>query len=111
MALQKAITTNTGIEAIAYFKMRNVDLDYSGKNFNLVVEVYFSKATRDEGKLPLDIKYYNPCSGLDAVPPGSQTAKFDQFFSCSVMDSNGNAVHQSYEFLKTLEEFQGAEDI
>lgn len=111
MALQKTIETNNGINTTAYFRIEKINLDYVNKNFNIFVEVYFNKTIRESGKKPLFIQNYNMFSELEAIPLGIQIEKFDQFFSCSIMDTQGNVVHQAYEFLKSLNEFKDATDV
>jgi|GEM_PF-4288526 len=110
MALQKEITFDSGLETTAYYKVLAVGLDYTNKTFNVAVGVYLTKAARDAGKSPLQIQNYNGVA-IEMAPPDLPSPVFDEYFSCAAMDAGGNVVHQAYEFLKSLAEFQDAIDI
>lgn len=111
MALQKQIILDIGLETTAYFKIDAINLDYKNKQFIISLNTYLNKIARDENKQPIVIKYYNTHSDKNMAPPDSSSTNFDDYFSCAIMDNQGNAVSQAYKFLKTLDEFKYYEDI
>lgn len=111
MALQKDISLDIGLETKAYYKIDTISLDYNNKRFYISLNTYINKKARDDSKKPLVTKQYDALSEISMPPPNYQNGKFDLYFACDVMDQEGNAVKQAYTFLKTLNEFTGAEDI
>lgn len=111
MALQKDITLDIGLETKAYYKVDTISLDYKNKRFHISLSTYINKKARDDIKQPLLTKQYDANAGMGMFPLEYQNGKFDLYFSCAVMDIEGNTVKQAYAFLKTLDEFVGAEDI
>ncbi|KUO75720.1 MAG: hypothetical protein APF81_17745 [Desulfosporosinus sp. BRH_c37] len=111
MALQKEITLDIGLETTAYFKIDAINLDYKNKQFTISLNTYLNKKARDDNKQALTTKHYDAHSDKELVPPNHPSTNFDDYFSCSIMDKEGNVISQAYKFLKKLNEFEGCEDV
>ncbi len=94
MALSKDISTQYGVNA-SYWRVIDVRLNVANKFAEVLVGGYLSAEARADNKLPLQTLVFS-------VSPDGYDASFA---------TNENAIRQSYQHLKTLEQFQGATDV
>ena len=87
MALQMEYTNEYGLTTQAYIKID--DLIWKKENTMLRIEVFANKQARNEDKRPLEmiVEHFQPD-----------------------LNSLDNLVKQAYTYLKTLPEFENAED-
>ena len=97
MALQKAITLDNGYEA-NYWVVSNVEI-YKNTNTQISVLLYLNEQTKQDGKRNVYAKGYS-VSG----------EAWDTYFANTVLDT-ANPFKSAYDYLKTLDEFQGAIDV
>lgn len=90
MALQLEVETTIGVTAEkAYIR---IDTLFGSKQALILnVKSYFSQETYESGKEPFESKDYS--------------------FTPSVNDGSSNFIKQGYEHLKTLTEFENADDV
>ena len=98
MALIKSIVWNNLDVTTAYLK---VIKEGNSDNKQIVVAVYSCKKSRDEELQPL---YYIPVD-IDDEAHGTM------FCEAALKQSDVTAKSQSYEYLKTLPEFESATDL
>jgi len=94
MALQKAITLDNGYDA-NYWVVSNVEID-KNTHTQISVVLYLNAQTKQDGKRNVYAKGYS-VSG----------EAWDTYFANSVLDT-ANPFKSAYDYLKTLDEFQGA---
>jgi hypothetical protein len=114
MALLKEIELNSGVIA----KYHNVDFHKKtadGGEIDVVVNSYLNKDARDSGKRPLLTKYYpiRPTFFRDSTTENVwEDGKIIETKEIPpVYQGNGNVEDIVYAFLKTLPQFEGAENI
>ena len=98
MALRQIIQHATGTYS-EYWKVRSITINHTEKTGTIIVDGYVSQQARNDNKVPLDSR---------TIP----ISEYDTRFSPSITDAlNMNEVKASYLFLKTTQDFLGAEDI
>jgi len=100
MALNKIIQHQSGAYA-NYWKIKETNLNYVSKSGSIVIDGYVSQEARNENKTPLMSKE------VLATNQDFET----WFLPVNVDPLNINQVKNSYLFLKTTQDFLGAEDI
>lgn len=94
MALQKNIAMNTGVVA-NYHKIRTLNINAVTKNGSCLVSTYLNHQARLDDKKEIEFKSYsipaNILSGIDITSVDARVA--------------------TYNYLKTLTYFNGAEDV
>jgi len=100
MALEKSVELATGV-AVEYHKIGSISTYIpSQKHINFTVWMYLNKDARDNDKQAITQKQYQ----LDGE-------SFDEFLSDEELKEEGiNLLTQLYTHLKTLPEFEEAED-
>lgn len=102
MALTGAMTTESGIAVLnSYLRVSGVVLDYAQKCAYISVMAHRDKDARVTG-LPA---FWSKDAAVYAT-------EFEELFGVEILNQQGvNAISQSYEHLKRLEEFSDKQDV
>ena len=102
MALQMSFDDDFGsTHASAYHRISSLTLLPDPKIASMEMEIYVDAAARAAAKTPLLKRHY--------VIEGND---FDTYFAPAVLDVvDQNPQERAYEFLKTLDEYDGASDV
>ena len=100
MALQQIIQHETGTYS-QYWRVVKTHINHANKTAEVCVWGYVSEQARNENKKQLDERNFTVSS-----------EQFDDYFAPTVIDPQDvNHVKNAYLFVKTQQEFIGAEDI
>ena len=104
MALQKAVTSPTGAPSPkAYHRLNQMHLDSFGGSIRLTVYAYHDAAARQAGLSPVLVREHTiagdafPAYAMAKVTAGR--TRYEELATAS------------YEYLKTLQEYEGAQDV
>lgn len=102
MALQLSYDDDFGnTNASAYHRVTTLLLYVAQERVKIEVSTYKDSAARSAGKEPLRRVYH-----------AAQGADFTTYFDDAVLDTeNYNPLERAYEYLKTLDEWDGASDV
>jgi len=115
MALSIDIILDNGIEIKnSYIVVNTVSIKKESKYTMIKLLFYKDKDSKDANMKPINTKYYEInglyVSGTNTKNKGDFT--FDKYFSIDVLNKlNNNSIKQSYNYLKTLDEFINSTDI
>lgn len=77
---------------ITYWKVTELYINVLQQIVRIRLSGYISKEARDNGKEPLETKYFN-------IPP----QKFQSYFNINTLEYEGfNPIKMSYEYIKTV---------
>jgi hypothetical protein len=102
LALQQTVTIPGGIEVTsAYHRITAMNINIENQIADVFVKIYKDKTTRENGGEPITFKRYE-----------AKVDPFNNFLTAvDVSPQEINHVSQAYEYLKTLPDFQGAQDV
>lgn len=108
MALKKIITLPSDVP-VEYCKIKSVTIDTTIPATEVIVETYFNKSARDNGKPPISEGRY---SKIFKPVVDEKTEISTYGFDLELLESKGNnPIKQAYNELKKLEKFKGATDV
>jgi len=108
MALQLSYEDAHGsTHSSAYHRVTVLDLNYVSKSARVVVSIYVDSAARTAAKEPVaERRYRLREAAVDDMPT------FDSVFSDAELDAvDETPLANAYTFLKTLDEYSGAQDV
>lgn len=115
MALLKPVTTKSGI-TLSYWRITYFDINSIKKEARITVSPYINAEARESGAEPVSeyekkLFFRNfDYSGTDYEEKTNM--EFDDHFSADVLENYpGNIYEYLYNYIKTLPDFEGAEDV
>jgi len=110
MALTKSFETEYGItHANAYARVIDVELNYIDETAKIKVFIYHNQDARNNDKRPIEVRNHEVFN-IDLN--GEEVDYFDTYFAVDVLDNEDtNAVSKAYEYIKTLDEWDGWNDV
>lgn len=105
MALEKLFEATTGSKYNkAYFRIVQINCSWLTRNAKVVILIYKDKAARQADK--------NSVGQLNFSFDGDEGEMFDQLFSMAIFEKKKtNPLKICYEYIKSLEAFEGAKDV
>ena len=115
MALLKAFTTDSGI-TLSYWKITGFDIDNMKKEARIIVSPFVDQSARLSGASPVDAYKKNlfirNFDYRDTPYSEKTNLEFDDHFSAEVLEQYSSNIYEYlYNYIKTLPDFEGAEDV
>lgn len=104
MALEKTIQSDSGVSS-DYWKINSVKIDYSYSSnvrIDILLDGYLNSQTRNDNYSPTTRKSYTLVNPIDFTVLCGTDGK---------NNISNNPLKVSYDYLKTLDEFQGSIDV